>query len=198
MGTHEANMEKYIDHLLRDVSIFATKEMEEDGLFRNHLAKIVYQAHMLRVIMMKSRAIFRIQWPALLGLKGSMIPGPDKIQIVYRQWTTEKAEQEVLSVVSPALLKCGLADGHGFENHTRLFSATIVVDEPKTAEEMRQLEAQRESPGSGTADSAKHAGRNKKRSRKAVVEPQGDNDEAGDTASESSHGSKASNWSTDR
>lgn len=181
---------------MRDLAPFATEDTEHVS-FRRYVSDIVRLANELRVTMMKSKALFRIGWPNIKGCKGSSIPEND-VHFCYSEWTTKKEEREVLHVISPALLKCGLADGYGFENRAILAGARVAIAEPKTEEEIRRLERNLEAAKARASGGADDTDKDKRECRKKSANAMVDEDDEDDTVEESSHGSPGSNWSTDQ
>lgn len=133
--------------------------MEEETL-RRKIDKIVHEANSLRVTLLKSKSLFKIEWPLLKGIKGPSIPD-DEVDVCYQELSTSHNEREVVRVVSPALHKCGFADGHGFECQNRLVNARIIVALPHGEGKVRQH-------GRGPASSRTEARRSTTRAQHAV------------------------------
>lgn len=128
-GVNKDGLDECVDGIVRDLKFLLFEEEEEENL-RRHIDKIVQEANSLRVTLLKSKSLFKIEWPKTKDIK-DMSGSNTELDICYREYSKDCREREVLRVVSPALHKCGFADGHGFEHHARLVNARIIVALPQ-------------------------------------------------------------------
>jgi hypothetical protein len=97
--------------------------------FQNTMGKLVMDARNLHTMMMKSKAIFSVQW--LGDDDGKQLAqfdskSMDSIQSDIGAYTSQNV---VEFVEAPALVKYGNADGEGFEFSTTLCKAWVVLRE---------------------------------------------------------------------